>query len=131
MHVDTRNGVHPWQFGLVLLAAITPVAASAAWVDQGFTPLPLVLVTAAVTAVPLLFHAGSPGFARSAGAVSVLLLVWSYLGALAGMFVFFPSVLLLWLASGADPRRRPTAAKVMAAASLALAALLPLHFLGT
>ncbi|WP_159026458.1 hypothetical protein [Streptomyces vietnamensis] len=133
MHVDARNGVHPWQFGLVLLAALTPVAASIAWLDQGFADpslLSLVLATAGVTAVPLFLHAGSSGFVSAIGVISVFLLVWSYIAAMAGMFVFFPSVLQLWLAAAADPRRRPTAAKVMAGAGLALSVLLLAHFYG-
>ncbi|AJF65632.1 hypothetical protein SVTN_15655 [Streptomyces vietnamensis] len=117
----------------MLLAALTPVAASIAWLDQGFADpslLSLVLATAGVTAVPLFLHAGSSGFVSAIGVISVFLLVWSYIAAMAGMFVFFPSVLQLWLAAAADPRRRPTAAKVMAGAGLALSVLLLAHFYG-
>ncbi|MFD9608221.1 hypothetical protein ACFWWS_02505 [Streptomyces sp. NPDC059083] len=123
MHVDTRKGVHPWQFGLALLAVMTPVVPALAWVHDGFVVLPLFLGTAAVTAVPLLFHGRPGGFALAAWAVSLPLLAWSFLGALAGMFVFFPSVLQLWLASAADPRERPRAAGVMTGAGLVLSVL--------
>ncbi|MEU7075135.1 hypothetical protein AB0B30_19410 [Streptomyces narbonensis] len=118
MQADVREGVHPWQFGLVLLAAMTPLVPLISWSGQGYTILSLAFVTAGVTAVPLLLHARPSGFGWCIACVSALLLPWSFVGAMAGMFLFFPSVLQLWLAAGADPRRRPAAAKAMAGAGL-------------
>ncbi|MFB8309322.1 hypothetical protein ACFC5T_12270 [Streptomyces sp. NPDC055961] len=125
-----RDDIHPWRFGLVLLAAMTPLGPLAVWVDRGYISFPPVLVTAAVAAVPLLFHARPSGFGWAVGIVSLLLLWWSFVAAMVGMFFFFPSVLQLWLASGADPRRRPVAAKVMVGAGLVLSALTVAHLLG-
>ncbi|WP_318206850.1 MULTISPECIES: hypothetical protein [unclassified Streptomyces] len=99
------------------------------------TPLPVLIVwfagsgiqalafaTAAVVSVPLFLYARPSGFAYVAGAIAALLVLWSFIGAMAGMFLFFPSALQLLLATGADPRERPTAAKVMAGAGLLLSA---------
>ncbi|MFE0776027.1 hypothetical protein, partial [Streptomyces sp. NPDC058861] len=105
-----REGVHPWQFGLVLLAALTPLIPLLSWTDEGYTDLPTVLVTAGLTAVPLLFHARPTGFGRCAAVVSALLLCWSFMGVMIGMLLFLPSALQLLLAAGADPRRGGRAA---------------------
>ncbi|MFC8461370.1 hypothetical protein ACFUJ0_31830, partial [Streptomyces sp. NPDC057242] len=105
-----REGVHPWQFGLVLLAALTPLIPLLSWTDEGYTDLPTVLVTAGLTAVPLLFHARPTGFGRCAAVVSALLLCWSFTGAMIGMLLFLPSALTQQLATSADPRPRPAPA---------------------
>ncbi|MEU3745741.1 MULTISPECIES: hypothetical protein [Streptomyces] len=128
MQVAVREGVHPWQFGLVVLAATTPLIPLISWSGQGYVILSLALVTAGVVAVPLLLHARPSGFGWSIACVSVLLLPWSFVGAMAGMFLFLPSVLQLWLAAGADPRRRPTEAKVMAGAGLLLSLVVLAYF---
>ncbi|MEU9305890.1 hypothetical protein [Streptomyces sp. NPDC048269] len=129
MQATARDSVHPWQFGLVVLAAITPLAPLIAWSGPGYTTLSLAFVTAGVVAIPLLLHARPSGFGWSIGFISALLLPWSFVGAMAGMFFFFPSLLQLLLAAGADPRRRPTAAKVMAGAGLLLSAAVLTLFL--
>ncbi|MFC8544956.1 hypothetical protein [Streptomyces sp. NPDC057244] len=123
-----REGVHPWQFGLVLLAALTPLIPLLSWTDEGYTDLPTVLVTAGLTAVPLLFHARPTGFGRCAAVVSALLLCWSFTGAMIGMLLFLPSALQLLLAAGADPRGRPAPAGVMVGLGLLLSALLLARF---
>lgn len=129
MRATARDSVHPWQFGLVVLAAITPLAPLIAWSRQGYTTLFLAFVTAGVVAVPLLLHARPSGFGWFIGLISAPLLLWSFVGAMAGMFLFLPSMLQLLLAAGADPRRRPTAAKVMAGAGLLLSAAVLTLFL--
>ncbi|MFF8264262.1 hypothetical protein [Streptomyces virginiae] len=120
MQASARESVHPWQFGLVVCAALTPLPPLIMWPGHGL--LPLAFATAAVVAVPLLLHARPSGFGWAIGIISALLLPWSVIGAMAGMVLFLPSVLQLLLAAGADPRRRPTAAKVMAGAGLLLSA---------
>ncbi|MFB7353258.1 hypothetical protein [Streptomyces gardneri] len=129
MQAAAREGVHPWQIGLVLLAATTPLIPLISWSGQGYDILSLALVTAGVAALPLLLHARPSGFGWCIAVVSVLLLPWTFVGAMAGMFLFFPSVLQLWLAAGADPRRRPTAAKVMTGAGLLLSVVVLARFL--
>ncbi|MFE5510934.1 hypothetical protein ACFQ9J_10020 [Streptomyces sp. NPDC056529] len=123
-----REGVHPWQFGLVLLAALTPLIPLLSWTDEGYTDLPTVLVTAGLTAVPLLFHARPTGFGRCAGIVSALLLCWSFMGVMIGMLLFLPSALQLLLAAGAPPRRRPAATGAMAGLGLLLSAFVLARF---
>ncbi|WP_309052588.1 hypothetical protein [Streptomyces sp.] len=124
-----RDSIHPWQFGLVVLAALTPLPAVAVAAAEGYVDLPAAVLTMVVIALPLVLHARRTGFAVLIGCLAPVLLFWSVVGAMAGMFVFFPSVLHLLLALGADPRRRPAAAKVMAAAGLLLSAAAPAHFL--
>ncbi|MEU2450742.1 hypothetical protein ABZ605_11845 [Streptomyces sp. NPDC012765] len=70
----------------------------------------LAFATAAVVSVPLLLHARPSGFVYVASTIAALLVLWSFIGAMAGMLLFFPSALQLLLATGADPRERPTAA---------------------
>ncbi|MFD9518427.1 hypothetical protein [Streptomyces sp. NPDC059979] len=125
MQATARNRVHPWQFGLVVLAAVTPLVPLIAWSSQGYFTLTPALVTAGVIAIPLLLHARPSGFGWSVGLVSALVLPWCFVGAMAGMFLFIPSVLQLLLAAGADPRQRPTTAKLMAGAGLLLSATVP------
>ncbi|MGW6706735.1 hypothetical protein ACWGDE_17840 [Streptomyces sp. NPDC054956] len=122
---DVRPGsvsgsVHPWQLGLVVCAAVTPLVPLVMWPTIVFG-----LATAAVVAVPLRFRARPSGFGWATGVVAALLLPWSVLGAMFGMFFFLPSAVQLLLAAGADPRRRPTAAKVMACAGLLLSVPAP------
>ncbi|GAA3935755.1 hypothetical protein GCM10022244_50210 [Streptomyces gulbargensis] len=125
----TRDSIHPWQFGLVVLAALTPLPPLAVAAAEGFVDLPLAILTSVVTGLPLLLHARPAGFAVLIGCVAPVLLFWSFAGAMAGMFVFLPSVLQLLLALGADPRRGPVPAKVMAAGGLLLSVAVPAHFL--
>ncbi|MFJ8012238.1 hypothetical protein [Streptomyces sp. NPDC096339] len=113
--------VHPWQFGLVLCAALTPLPVLIVWfADSGI--LALGLATAAVVAVPSFLYARPSAFVYVTGTIVACLVLWSFVGAMAGMFLFFPSALQLLLATGADPRERPAAAKVMAGAGLLLSA---------
>lgn len=116
--------VHPWQFGLVVCAVVTPLVPLLMW-----PTIVMALATAAVVAVPLCFHARPSCFGWATGIIAALLLPWSLLGAMFGMFLFLPSALQLLLAAGADPRRRPMAAKVMAAAGLLLSLPVPVLLL--
>ncbi|MFJ3861548.1 hypothetical protein ACIPRL_35645 [Streptomyces sp. NPDC090085] len=76
-----------------------------------------------ISSAPLFLHARLSGFVYVAGTIAALLVLWSFIGAMAGMFLFFPSALQLVLATGADPRERPTAAKVMVGVGLLLSAV--------
>lgn len=129
VRVTTRENVHPWQFGLALCAVVTPLPPIVASGD-GFFALPLVVATTAVLAIPLFLHARPSAFAWATGTISAALLPWSLIGAWFGMFVFFPSIPLLLLAAFANPRRRPTAARVLAGAGLLLAAAVTLLWWG-
>ncbi|MEU6882446.1 hypothetical protein [Streptomyces sp. NPDC046712] len=129
MRATARDSVHPWQFGLAVCAAVTPLPPIVASGD-GFFVLPLVVATTVVLAIPLFLHARPSAFKRATGTISAVLLPWSLIGAWFGMFLFFPSIPLLLLAAFADPRRRPTAAKVLAGAGLLLAAAVALLWWG-
>ncbi|MFD7557505.1 hypothetical protein ACFV9E_23565 [Streptomyces sp. NPDC059835] len=50
----------------------------------------LAFATAAVVAAPLCLHARPSGFARAAATVAALLVPWSFIGAMAGMFLHLP-----------------------------------------
>ncbi|WP_200424544.1 hypothetical protein [Streptomyces sp. NE5-10] len=117
--VTTREYVHPWQFALAVCAVIVPLP-PVVLEEGGFFVLPLVAATTALLAVPLLLHARPDIFPGVAAVLAALLLPWSVFASWVGMFLFFPSVPLLVLAAAADPRRRPRAARLMAAAGLVL-----------
>ncbi|WP_405445023.1 hypothetical protein [Streptomyces erythrochromogenes] len=125
--VVAREAAHPWQFGLAVCAVVTPLPPVVSS-GGGFFVLPLVGATTAVLAVPLFLHARRSAFERAAGVVAAMLLPWSLLGAWFGMFVYFPSVFLMFFASLADPRRRPTAALALAGAGLLLSAAVALSW---
>ncbi|MFE0582540.1 hypothetical protein ACFW2S_28320 [Streptomyces sp. NPDC058874] len=100
---------------------VTPLPVLIVWFAGSSIPA-LALATAAVVSVPLFLYARPSGFVYVAGTIAALLVLWSFIGAMAGMFLFFPSALQLLLATGADPREHPTAARVMAGAGLLLSA---------
>ncbi|MFJ3881572.1 hypothetical protein ACIPW5_29490 [Streptomyces sp. NPDC090077] len=122
MQATTRAGIHPWQFGLVLSAVLTPLPVLTVWF-AGSVGLTLAIPTTALVSVPLFLHARPSAFVYVTGSIAALLVLWSFVGAMAGMFLFFPSALQLLLATGADPRERRTAAKIMAGAGLLLSAV--------
>ncbi|MEV6550953.1 hypothetical protein AB0M57_19910 [Streptomyces sp. NPDC051597] len=74
---------------------------------------PLYVLTGLSTVSPLLFLRRSKSFVRACLAVGVRLVAWGALGILLGMFLFWPSAVLLLLAAFGNPKRRPVAAKVM------------------
>ncbi|MFC8494960.1 hypothetical protein ACFUJU_30025 [Streptomyces sp. NPDC057235] len=123
-----REGVHPWQFGLVLLAALTPLIPLLSWTDEGYTDLPTVLVTAGLTAVPLLFHARPTGFGRCAAVVSALGVSCPSRGPFCVTRLSPPAALPRGGAAGPPPRRRPAPAGVMVGLGLLLSALLLARF---
>ncbi|MFJ4826275.1 hypothetical protein ACIP5L_23695 [Streptomyces bacillaris] len=129
MQVATRESVHPWQIGLAVCAVATPLPPVIASGDPFFV-LPLVVATAALTAVPLFFHARPSAFRRAAGIISAVLLPWSLIGSWFGMLVFFPSVPLLLLSVFSDPRQHPGAARFLAGAGFLLAAAVTLFWWG-
>ncbi|ARF71277.1 hypothetical protein B7C62_02665 [Kitasatospora albolonga] len=129
MQVITRESVHPWQIGLAVCAVAAPLLPVAVSGDPSFV-LPLVVVTAALTAAPLFFHARPSVFRRAAGIIAAVLLPWSLIGSWWGMFVFFLSVPLLLLSVLSDPRRRPGSAKYLAGAGFLLAAAVSLFWWG-
>ncbi|HEY9330955.1 MAG TPA: hypothetical protein VIS09_22390 [Streptomyces sp.] len=96
---------------LSVAAAIVAMPVAAWGIQSGLGGL-FVLTCLGVT-VPLLFLRTPKGFASACVTTGLLLLGWGVLGVMAGMFLFWPSALLLLLAAFADPRRRPVAAKVI------------------
>ncbi|MFD3696970.1 hypothetical protein ACFWUZ_12590 [Streptomyces sp. NPDC058646] len=119
----TADRAHPWQFALVVTAAMAPVAPGLAFsrYTEGFAYPVTFSVTAALVALPLFLHRRRAGFVRAAATVGAVMVPWSLLGSLGGLGVFFLSVPLLWAAAAADPRRRPAAAAVLAAGGVLLA----------
>ncbi|MFI5986188.1 hypothetical protein ACIBEA_35675 [Streptomyces sp. NPDC051555] len=71
----------------------------------------LLLIT--LFAAPLLLLRIRGGFTTGAAVLGALYTVCSVLGALAGLFFFAPSGILLLFAAFADGRRRPCAARVL------------------
>ncbi|MFD5770515.1 hypothetical protein ACFWIN_32460 [Streptomyces sp. NPDC127049] len=120
MRFTVREAVHPWQFGLAVCAVVVPLIP----VFGSGSPLfvfPFVVVTAALTAVPLLLCARPAAFPVAAGIISAVLLPWSLCGSWVGMLVFAPSAPLLILSAFSDPRRHPKAAGLLAGAGVLLA----------
>lgn len=112
--------VHWFRKGLAMaaLALAVPVVAWGFFLGFG---VPFV-VTGLVVAVPLVFLRAPQRFGHASLIVSCVLLGWGVLGVLVGMFLFWPSALLLMFAAFADPRRRPVAAKVIAGLGAVLTA---------
>ncbi|MEU9085390.1 hypothetical protein [Streptomyces sp. NPDC048357] len=79
-----------------------------------------VSVTALLVAWPLCLRHRRAAFVRTSAIGGLVLMMWSYVGALGGLGVFFLSVPLMWLAAFADPRRRPVPAAVMTGAGALL-----------
>ncbi|MET9609034.1 hypothetical protein ABZZ17_28910 [Streptomyces sp. NPDC006512] len=119
-----REWAHPWQYALAVCAVLAPVPpalGSDAFFDgPGYRVA--CAVTVAVVALPLFLGRRRTSFVRAAAVAGAVLLPWSVLGSLGGMYVFFLSAPLLWLAALADPRRRPVAAAVLAGAGALLVA---------
>ncbi|MFD6225850.1 hypothetical protein ACFWFZ_03055 [Streptomyces sp. NPDC060232] len=106
------------------LIACPPLVAS----GGGPFAIPLVVATTALLAVPPALHARPAAFERAAATLAAALLPWPLIGSWVGMFAFLPSAPLLLLAAVADPRRRPRAAKFLAAAGLLLAVAVSLSW---
>ncbi|CAM5276919.1 hypothetical protein SAVIM338S_00074 [Streptomyces avidinii] len=117
---DRAVRVHRLQQGLATAAAVVAVPV-AAWGVQQFVGA-LFVVTGLAVAAPLLFLRAPEGFVRACVTAGLLLLGWGVLGVMAGMFLFWPSALLLLCAAFADPCRRPATAKVVGGVGAVLAA---------
>ncbi|WP_404952714.1 hypothetical protein [Streptomyces sp. 147326] len=123
---DTRDGarhwVHPWQFGLAVCALLAPVPPAFVFGTymEGIAYAVLFAVTAALVAWPLFLRHRRAAFVRTSAIGGLVLMLWSYVGSLGGLGVFFLSVPLMWLAAFADPRRRPVPAAVMTGAGALL-----------
>ncbi|MCX5129264.1 hypothetical protein [Streptomyces sp. NBC_00347] len=107
---DAAVAVHRLQQGLAVAGAVVSLPVVVWGLQQMVGGL--FVVTWLCAAVPLLFLRAPKGFVGACVTTGLLLLGWGVLGALAGMFLFWPSALLLLCAAFADPRRRPVAAKV-------------------
>ncbi|MFF5975030.1 hypothetical protein ACFY7C_26340 [Streptomyces sp. NPDC012769] len=90
----------------------------------------LFLMTALVTAAPLLMQDHPRICARTCLVIGLGLLAWALIGAVIGMFLFVPAALLLVIAPFVDPGNRPdpwfsAITPVVAAAAFTLIALPP------
>ncbi|WP_327414777.1 hypothetical protein [Streptomyces sp. NBC_01233] len=113
----------PWRLA-VTAAAVTAVATvCAATVGMGGMPGGVYLAVLAVAALPLLMRAAPTVFYRACLLTGMVLLGASLIGATFGLGPVVPAALLLLVASVADPDNSP------GAASVALAAVLPVFFL--
>ncbi|GGU32568.1 hypothetical protein [Streptomyces lavendofoliae] len=112
--------VHPLQMALAAGAVVATVPVLLWTVTSHL--LPLFVLTALSVAIPLFLPRRPPAFARAAAILALGLLALGLPGFLFGMFLFWPSALLLLLAAFADPHARPVSARIMGAAGgLALA----------
>ncbi|MEU4729028.1 hypothetical protein [Streptomyces sp. NPDC023588] len=82
----------------------------------------LYLMTGACVAAPLFLVRRAKAFVRTCVIVGVGLIPWGALGVFVGLFLFWPSALLLLLAAVADPRKRPVVARVSGAVGALLLA---------
>ncbi|MFF1372680.1 hypothetical protein [Streptomyces virginiae] len=117
---DAAAPVHGLQQGLAVASAVVSLPV-VVWGLQQIVG-GLFVLTWLGAAVPLLFLRAPKGFVGACVTTGLLLLGWGVLGALAGMFLFWPSALLLLCAAFADPRRRPVAAKVAGGVGASVAA---------
>ncbi|MEV6330190.1 hypothetical protein [Streptomyces sp. NPDC051909] len=113
--------VHRLQRGLAAAAAAIALPVTA-WGVQMPGSRGFFVVTCLVAVVPLLLLREPKGFVTACVTVGVLLLGWGVLGVFFGMFLFWPSALLLLFAALADPRRRPVTAKVVGGVGAAVTA---------
>ncbi|MGW6535533.1 hypothetical protein ACWGBV_14990 [Streptomyces sp. NPDC055051] len=120
MRFTARDLVHPWQLGLAACAVVVPLIPVVAS-GSPFFVFPFVVVTAALTAVPLVLCARPAAFGPAAGIVAAVLLPWSLCGSWVGMLVFAPSAPLLILSAFSDPGRHPRTARLLAGAGVLLA----------
>lgn len=116
---DAAAPVHGLQQGLAVASAVVSLPV-VVWGLQQIVG-GLFVLTWLGAAVPLLFLRAPKGFAGACVTAGLLLFGWGVLGALAGMFLFWPAALLLLCAAFADPRRRPVAAKVTGGVGAAVA----------
>ncbi|MFE9633606.1 hypothetical protein [Streptomyces sp. NPDC006463] len=106
LHQSRR--VHKVQRALAAGAVLT-AAAPLLW-GLGLTHIgALYALTGACVAIPL-FLRSTRAFTRGCLIVGIVLIPWGVLGVFIGMFLFWPSALLLLLAALGDPRERPVAA---------------------
>ncbi|MEW2139847.1 hypothetical protein AB0892_25230 [Streptomyces sp. NPDC005409] len=82
----------------------------------------LYITTGACVAAPLFLVRRAKAFVRACVIVGVALIPWGVLGVFLGLFLFWPSALLLLLAAIADPRKRPVVARVSGAVGALLLA---------
>jgi len=88
------------------------------------------VATLAVVASPLFLREHPKAFARACLVLGAGLLVWSLVGALIGMFLFLPAVVLLFIAAFVRPGNRPGVWWAVAV-PLALALMTQVPFFGS
>ncbi|MFF5935460.1 hypothetical protein [Streptomyces sp. NPDC012508] len=107
---DGYAGTHRAQRALAVCAVVA-AAPVVLWGLPSYFAAMFVL-TGVATAFPLFLAYSRAAFRGACVTIGLLLLVWGAVGVLLGMFLFWPSALLLLLAALADARRRPVVAKV-------------------
>ncbi|WP_228973817.1 hypothetical protein [Streptomyces sp. DH12] len=93
--------VHGIQLFVAVLAALATLPALVLGFDADLGGL--FLVTALPVAVPLLLLRHRRAFAWTCALLGFALAVWGFVGAMAGMFFFLPSAVLLMIAPAVGP----------------------------
>lgn len=125
MDVGESQGVaapaaHRLQQALAVAAAVIAVPVTVWGVSSGIGGL--FVVTCLVAALPLPALRAPQHFVVTCVATGLGLLAWGVLAVMFGMFVYWPSALVLLCAALADPRQRPVTAKVTGGLGAAIAA---------
>ncbi|MBT2447219.1 hypothetical protein J7F03_09035 [Streptomyces sp. ISL-43] len=126
--VGRARAVHPWQHRIALAALILPLPVVVDMLRAGLSA-PALIVPVLLSAVPPALRANRAWFMTACVALAVLLLGWSLLGLLEGMWIFLPSALLLLCANFADPRAYRIPATVFTALATIIA-VVPLVLFG-
>ncbi|WP_377273353.1 hypothetical protein [Peterkaempfera sp. SMS 1(5)a] len=103
--------IHRRQSGLAYAALLAALPGLIFGVDTYLAGF-FVLTFAPLTVPPFLRRHPS-AFTMTCTATGVVLVAWSVVGVLLGMFLFLPSAVLLLLAAAAGPRRSPGVARVL------------------
>ncbi|MFE3186385.1 hypothetical protein ACFXKR_36810 [Streptomyces violascens] len=112
--------VHRWQVGL----AAGAVLATLPWLALGIhvTLVVVLFVFCGLpVAVPLLVLHRGEAFVRACVGIGLTSVLLAVVGFMLGLFVLLPSAVLLLVAAGADPRRRPVGARILGVAGALLA----------
>lgn len=112
---------HGWQIALAAAAVLALLPWMALGVESVFVPI-VVMVGGLPVAIPLRDLRRREAFVRSCIGAASYCAFCAICGFMFGAFVLLPSAVLLLLAAGADPRRRPDEAPVLGVVGALLAA---------
>ncbi|WP_229861154.1 hypothetical protein [Streptomyces xanthochromogenes] len=112
---------HGWQIALAVSAFVAILPWLAMGVENTFVLFVFVLCGLPLAA-PLLVLRRREEFVRICIGVASTSIFWVVFGCMLGTVVLLPSAVLLFLAAGADPRRRPVKARFLGGVGALLAA---------